>query len=107
MFETPAKVLVAVHGTENKSVIYSMIMDYVSTTLKRIESTADTVGRVLNLKDEKNLRIKHERYLTNNVNWLNKCKLGKLGYDITGSKIEEIVSSFEILTDKLALLEEL
>lgn len=104
MFETPAKVLQQVHGTDNKSVIYSMIMDYVHTTLRRIEGTADTVGRVLNLKDQKNLRIKHERYLTNVIGWLNKCEVSKLGFDITGCRFEEILSSFEVLNDRLDLL---
>jgi len=104
IFETPVKVLQQVHGTDNKSVIYSTILDYVATTLRRIESTADTVGRVLNLKDEKNLLIKQERYLTNETNWLNRSGIEKIGAEITGCKFEEIVSSFEILTDKLDML---
>ncbi len=81
-----------------------MITYYSTTTLRRIESTADTVGRVLNLKDKKNLLIKQERYLTNITNWLNQCGIDKLGAEITGCKFEEIVSSLEVLTDKLEML---
>ena len=101
LYTTPKKILQIVHGTDNIAEIYLMTMDYVQTTMQRIDSTSDTLGRVLNLADEQNIRIKHFRYVVDVHRWLKQnVKVLQECQVITSVHYDDIIGTFESLSEK-------
>jgi hypothetical protein len=101
LYTTPTKILQIVHGTDNIAEIYLMTMDYVKTTMQRIDSTSDTLGRVLNLGDEQNIHIKHVRYVVDIHRWLKQnVKVVQECEEITSAHYDDIIDTFESLSKK-------
>jgi hypothetical protein len=101
LYDTPTKLLETVYGTNNIAEIYLMTMEYVKTTIRRIESIPDTLGRILHLPDEKNIRVKLLRYVSDVQSWLKQNDKAKSEcMRVTGIKFEDIYATFDTLALK-------